>query len=330
MEPLRTRLGGTTVSNERRSGSLRVSRQLSGIRGLTELGAGYGSLQPDAMRLRMQSRGIGRVGLHGVAATRLSFEPLTFGAPEIMLCAFVTRGAVEVHGSSRRSFAAGSVFYATGFSPTRFVITHPTTLLVVVLSAAVLNAAGIEAPLDHGPLASTSALVSATVSLASSFTTADVETSEVAERHLARAIEELTIGIFLQSAGFRRSEEPAVIDARAAALDVIEQRFAEAELSPTEVAAALNVSVRHLQRAFQAGAETVSAAIRERRTRAAVDVLTDRNATALSLPEVAARSGFGTVGEMRRAVSAVTGLSPRILRANATDDSFATGIASRG
>lgn len=306
-----------------------MSRQLSGPRGLIELGPGYGSLQPDAMRIRMESRRVGRVGLHALAATRLTFKPIAFGAPDIVLCFFVTRGVVQVDDGSRRSFSAGSVFFATGVSRARFTITHPSTVVAIVLSAAVLNASGIEPPDDHGALSADSALVAATLTLTNAFTGSDVNTTEVAERHLARAIEELSVGIFLQSPGFRRADEPVSIDARAAALDVIEQRFVEPDLSPGSVAAALNVSVRHLQRAFQAGEETVSAAIRDRRTRAAVDILTDKHAAALSLVEVAGRCGFGTVGEMRRAVSAVTGLSPRALRVTAAEQPFPSEVPSR-
>ncbi|NQX29482.1 AraC family transcriptional regulator [Microbacteriaceae bacterium VKM Ac-2854] len=306
-----------------------MSRQLSGPRGLIELGPGYGSLQPDAMRIRMESRRVGRVGLHALAATRLTFEPIAFGAPDIMLCFYVTRGAVHVDTPDRRTFSAGTVFFATGVSRARFAITHPSTVVVIVLSAAVLNAAGIEPPDDHGPLSADSALVAATLTLANAFTGSDIDTTEIAERHLARAIEELSVGVFLQSAGFRRADEPVSIDARAAALDVIEQRYIDPELTPSSVATALNVSVRHLQRAFQAGEETVSAAIRDRRTRAAVDILTDKHAAALSLPDVAARSGFGTVGEMRRAVSTVTGLSPRALRTSAAEQPFPSEVPSR-
>lgn len=302
------------MSQHRLPGSSRVTRQLAGTRGLAELGTGYSSSQPDAMRIRMQSRHLGRVGLHVMGATRLTFEPGAIVAADSVLCGFVARGGVTLRGTDPALFAAGSVFFATGESSARFVITAPSTIVLISLSRAVLTAAGVEIPREHGELGTRSPLVGAALALSNACATAAADASELSERHLARALEELAVGIFLQSEGYGGADGISAIDPRAAAIEVIERHYADHDLTPRSVAAALSVSVRHLQRVFQAESETVAGTIRERRTRAAVDLLTDRTPGGPSLLEVAARTGFGSVGEMRRAVVLVTGSTPRALR----------------
>ncbi|NQX11228.1 AraC family transcriptional regulator [Microbacteriaceae bacterium VKM Ac-2855] len=316
------------MSRLREAGHARVSRQLAGSRGLAELGSYYDSTQPEAMRLRMQSLRLDRVTVHTLAATRLIVERQAFGDDDTTCCFFVTRGAIDadVDDGGRRIVSVGSAFYASGASTLRLRFDSPCSMVVLVLPSTVPSRSGVETLQSSGGLTSRSSATAVTLALLESLITNAVEPSERAERHLARALEELAVGLFLQTPEFRRDDETFPADARGAALGLIDERFSSPELTPTLIARSLGVSVRHLQRSFQAASETVTEAIRDRRVREAVNLLTDAEADALSLPVIAARTGFGSVGGLRRAVATATGASPRALRAASVESSSADTV----
>jgi AraC-like DNA-binding protein len=91
----------------------------------------------------------------------------------------------------------------------------------------------------------------------------------------------------------------------------IDARLADPALSPEAVAAAHHISVRHLQRLFQAEGTTVSEWIRRRRLEACRRELGRPRRTRPAVAAVAQRWGFVSPAHFSRAFRAFYGMSPR-------------------
>jgi len=108
------------------------------------------------------------------------------------------------------------------------------------------------------------------------------------------------------------AQRSLVIQAKA----YIEANLADPNLSPTMVAAAHHVSVRHLQKLFESQALTVSGWIRERRLEHARRDLANPDQDGVSITVIADRWGFVDSAHFSRVFKSVYGLSPRDYRNN--------------
>lgn len=97
-----------------------------------------------------------------------------------------------------------------------------------------------------------------------------------------------------------------------AVLHHIADHYADADLGPESIAAAFNVSPRHLARAFQDQATTVTASIASTRVSVAAAIISQQ--PELGLAEVSAKSGFSSLQAMRRAFRASGRTSPSAMR----------------
>ena len=88
----------------------------------------------------------------------------------------------------------------------------------------------------------------------------------------------------------------------------------DTDLDPTQVAAAVGVSLRHLQALFRAEGLNVAAWIWERRLEAAAQRLSDPACLALQVGEVAYRCGFADQAHFSRRFRDRYGASPRAYR----------------
>ncbi|UFS58598.1 AraC family transcriptional regulator [Subtercola endophyticus] len=98
--------------------------------------------------------------------------------------------------------------------------------------------------------------------------------------------------------------------------DYINTHSRDATLSPDTVAAALNVSLRQVQRDLASSNSTFTEKVRARRLRDAIDLLRDPSWAGTTLDVIAATTGFGTLSRMRRAFQAVHSSTPQSFRAN--------------
>lgn len=101
---------------------------------------------------------------------------------------------------------------------------------------------------------------------------------------------------------------------RAQAIRIIDEQFTNAALYPEVIARQLGVSLRQLQRAFSAGGISVARRLRNRRLEHAVQMLSSNGMRALSVKEIAQRSGFATAYALRTATEAQYGVAPTELR----------------
>src|SRR5690242_19162951 len=81
-------------------------------------------------------------------------------------------------------------------------------------------------------------------------------------------------------------------DLRERAENILSERLGEAGLAAVDVAAALNVSVRTLHRAFQAAGTTFAASLRKRRLEQASALLSRAALASLPVADVGGRCGF--------------------------------------
>ncbi|WP_229716360.1 helix-turn-helix domain-containing protein [Mangrovihabitans endophyticus] len=107
--------------------------------------------------------------------------------------------------------------------------------------------------------------------------------------------------------GLDGTDSPLAAPLTATAKNLVEQRLAEADLSPTMVAGELHVSLRTLQRAFADENESVATYIRNRRLDQARLELTDPRA---SITELAARWHFADSSHLSRAFKRRYGQTP--------------------
>jgi AraC-like DNA-binding protein len=107
------------------------------------------------------------------------------------------------------------------------------------------------------------------------------------------------------------SNETSVRSAhRQRALRVIEHNFANPALELSDVARAVGVSERYLQKIFSDRQETVSSVIRKRRILEAKQLLTSRVQRGLTVTQIAFEVGFSDPGHFSRVFRQETGVSP--------------------
>lgn len=98
------------------------------------------------------------------------------------------------------------------------------------------------------------------------------------------------------------------------ALAVIVQQCEDPDLTPARLAQSVQSSLRQLQAVFAEAGLTIAGEIRRHRARLARATLVDSRFDALSIEQVAERSGFNTAMSLRRALNDVYGIGPKELR----------------
>ncbi len=96
--------------------------------------------------------------------------------------------------------------------------------------------------------------------------------------------------------------------------DCIEERCTEAQLTASDVAASVGVSVRTLHRTLAAVGETFAAHLTDARTRTAMRMLTSPLFKRVTTGEIGRRAGFMSGSHFVRVIRARCGLTPRQLR----------------
>ena len=98
-------------------------------------------------------------------------------------------------------------------------------------------------------------------------------------------------------------------------LTYIDVHLADSELSPSQIAAAHYISVRHLHSMFSEQGASVSTVIRRRRLQRCYDALTDPYQAHRSIAEIAMSAGFVDAAHFSRVFRAQYGVPPRAVRA---------------
>jgi len=124
------------------------------------------------------------------------------------------------------------------------------------------------------------------------------------------------VGAVLRSRNKRDSRENENQSARLSGiLSYLEENFSDHELTPTRIANANFISVRHLHGLFRQCGMTVSKWIWDRRLKAGREDLLDPAMASLTICEIAYRRGFNDSAHFSRSFKDRFGLSPGLLRA---------------
>jgi len=102
----------------------------------------------------------------------------------------------------------------------------------------------------------------------------------------------------------------------------IEAHLAEPALNPAEVASAVGISVRQLQRLFAQKGSTAGEWIRQRRLERCRTDLSDPRLSRKSITEISFLWGFSDSAHFSRSFKTRFGVSPRMFRARAWEDSW--------
>ncbi len=132
-----------------------------------------------------------------------------------------------------------------------------------------------------------------------------------------------------QSATKTKGSEKSVSSRLYRILCYLEEHFSDHELTPTRIAEANFISVRHLHGLFQQYGTTVSKWIWDRRLRACREDLLDPAMSNLTVCEIAYRRGFNDSAHFSRTFKEHFGVSPGHLRTQARGDCVAHRVAMR-
>lgn len=140
------------------------------------------------------------------------------------------------------------------------------------------------------------------------------EIPSVAAHVMEKLVHDMVSGLVLEENGVVLTADtttPALFDQ---AMSLMVVQAGNSSLTPATMARELNVSLRHLQRAFQQRGTSIAERLRTVRTEVAVRLLADSKSAGLSVDDVASLSGFSSVGHMRRTLKKAGFAAPTHLR----------------
>ncbi|WP_104165075.1 helix-turn-helix transcriptional regulator [Arthrobacter sp. SX1312] len=259
-----------------------------------------------------------RVGAMTVATTAQSAPRLSVIGTELQgmtYLGFLVRGRAEARvpdGSVLAIHPGEAVLLA---EPLGVVLESlvPTRWVHVLVTTSRLCERGVPVRAGRGEKRG-GALAGPVAAFASSLAEGPEDTGPVSDVVAARVLENLVVAVYgdaHEEADPRPERRRRV---RRAAIDLIDERFSDALLTPAAIAAGVGVSLRHLQRCFEGSGTTIATEISNRRTENAFVLLTAPASRELTVSEVARRSGFSSAFELRSRVRARFGVPPSELR----------------
>lgn len=119
------------------------------------------------------------------------------------------------------------------------------------------------------------------------------------------------LALMMTNAGPRTDDSAVRAAHRQRAVHVIESRFRDSEFTANDVATAINLSERYLQKVLADHGETVSGMIRTRRLAEARRLLAKRHVAGTSVASIAQSVGFTDAAYFSRVFRQETGMAPR-------------------
>ncbi|RFA07609.1 hypothetical protein B7R21_15625 [Subtercola boreus] len=231
---------------------------------------------------------------------------------------FIDKGRYSFLGGDRtHTFATGDAGWAPGWAHISCETHLPTRFLVISVQDRLLTGPGRRPSAPAGRIDSRSHLLRPTLSFLRTFT-ATPSPEPVSAGHPSKAVfVELAAALFAQT-HTSHTEEMRVEGAYEAAVAIIQARYDDPALEPADIARQLNLSLRHLQRAFAANGHTIRETIQHTRLDAAIRAI-PQNAHPLTLAALAKEAGMSPK-ELRHAARTTFGLTPgQLLRQTRTE-----------
>ncbi|WP_247826177.1 helix-turn-helix transcriptional regulator [Arthrobacter antioxidans] len=259
-----------------------------------------------------------RVGTMVVATTAHSAPRLTVTGPELQgmtYLGFLVHGRAEVRapGLAPVSVHRGEAVILTEPRDVVMESPAPARWVHVLVTTTRLRERGV--PVHAGLCEKRGgALAGPVAAFASALAEGPGDSGPISDVVAARVLENLVVAVY----GEAHEETDPRLDqrrrVRRAAIDLIDERFSDALLTPAAIAADVGVSLRHLQRCFEGSGTTIASEISNRRTENASMLLAAPASRELTVAEVARRSGFSSAFELRSRVRARFGVPPSELR----------------
>ncbi|MBB3157854.1 AraC-like DNA-binding protein [Microbacterium proteolyticum] len=291
-----------------------VSAQLAGRPGLEAMGW-HSAIKADPASFRIS---LDLVVFDNVAIARTAITPsIVVRTPEHVASLrvgstfyFLLAGsAIIVQGGVRHSMSPGTVAVISGYLPFELIVPASAQMVTVLLKRGALDGRGVQSPETDTRVFSPSPYVA----LVTSFVTAlagDLPGPKTPRGVCSQqALLHLLIGLLLEE--LEASPPSDQQENRIAhALAFIEENYSNADLSTADVAVAVGVSVRHLQRILTEAHTSVSLELRRSRLRWASVYLLQKDRKKLQVDEIARLTGFGNVERLRRAFVHDLGTTP--------------------
>lgn len=239
------------------------------------------------------------------------------GQEDLLMVCLVERGGVRVDPKAGPAFRAGErdVFVYRTNQTYAVAWERDCRLLAAGVPYDILDEFGLSPEVVDGPLATAQALMQPALRFFDAAADTDEEASALEAYFVEKLVQEMVGALLLSNRGMAdpaQSAPPSMYDR---ALRLMTARRADPHLMPEAVARDLNVSLRHLQRAFSQHGTSVAATLRRLRVEQAVHLLRDERYDVLSIPEVAHHSGFNSPQLLRRALAAHGWGAPLEIRA---------------
>jgi AraC-like DNA-binding protein len=213
----------------------------------------------------------------------------------------VTNGHVEVRASGRpHRFATGDAFLVEHGDILHAAAAEDTEVLSIVVPRDTL-ATVAPVPGEVRRISPSGALLAPTFAFARRAAETDADAlSSLSSYYTERLLQEMVIGVAVEALNLQPARDSSDLFQKAGS--VIEARLSDGTLSPRSVAEQVNISLRQLERVFQANGTTVERRIRTARVNYAVALLRDAAYDAMTVTTIARHAGFSNGSSLARAL----------------------------
>lgn len=188
------------------------------------------------------------------------------------------------------------------------------TLIGAVLPQSVLQELGIQGPSTIQDLGLGGVLRGLIQHFLTSITEGTDEIPSVAAHLMEKLVHDMVSGLVLEESRVVLTATTATPTLFDQAMSLLMVRAGNSDLTPITLARDLNVSLRHLQRAFRQRGTSIAGQLRTTRTELAVRLLADSRGAGISIDQIAGLSGFASVGHLRRTLKNAGYEAPKYLR----------------
>ncbi|MET1052464.1 MAG: helix-turn-helix transcriptional regulator [Mycetocola sp.] len=222
---------------------------------------------------------------------------------------------IGIAGGPGTLMRPGSVYAVTDWRAFDIESRESTRALGIRLPVKRLHERGVRTRCDRFKLTSQTTLGAPLRSFATALVDPAWHPGAVSETIAERTLEDLVVGMFLETEGYAMDGEEFRSGLRGRAINLIGAMHRERELNPEAVARGLGVSLRNLQRAFEEAGTTVVEEIGTQRAQTAAMLLAAPGTRALPVAEIAALAGFRSSFALRAGFRAHFGMLPSEFRA---------------
>lgn len=254
-----------------------------------------------------------------VRAGTLAFEAPN--SPSDVSIFFVVRGLATIEMELGQRFEINeraAFFYRAGVSGTASWPVD-SAFVGIRVPEEVLAEMGAQPSTYYGSLNTCRFLSVPTVNFLKTIALNDASPTALSGYFVERMVQEMVGSLFLSHLGVETESVPSQTHLYQQAISIMTVKRDDPRLTPGTVARDLSVSIRKLQREFNARNDSPAGRIRKLRVELALQLLQNSAYDALSVEQIAKHSGFSSARQLRAALAAAGHAAPRQMRCNSED-----------